>query len=275
MSDINHPQNNPKKPSTLAEEVGDLLKKSSENEDENVNPADGRYRDIGLEQKIAAQKSAQKAMQQAEDELEAVEEQEQDFIDATRGQKKHKEKTRKQSRTEAKKSKEAKKENTRQITKSLQQKKELKQQILQGLKASRENLLKVGKKAVEKIAAYKMHAERAPGDQAGVFDKNKISPEKNSPQKDKGLQHDRDFGSESRVEHFKTKINGLEVEGTVMTRVDDNKKTGKLEQVEKAEVKIDKVSKDGSEVSKGNLGNLSSDAIMRNLPKDDMSKGIK
>lgn len=264
---------NPPKPSKLADEVADLLK-AQQDDDEVVNPQDGRYRDIELEQKIAAQKAAQKEMQIAEDELESVIEEEQDFVATTRGKDKHKEKTRKQAKTEAKKSKEAKKENTRQITKNLQKKKELTQQILQGLKASREGALKMGKKAVEKIAAYKMHVERAPGEQAGVFDKQKKSPEHDTPQKKRTMEHDKDLGSEARTHHVKVDLGkGITAEATITERVDDDKKTGQLKQVGKVDVKIDNVKKDGADVS-GSLGSLSPDAVVNAMKRDD-APGVK
>lgn len=155
-------------------------------------------------------------------------------------------------------------------------KKERQKQIKLAVKENKKKRAEVGeakygvraffKKIVNKIAAYKMHALRAPGDQAGVFDNKKDG---NSGKR--YVEHDFDFGAETVREKFTTTINGVKVSGTV-TRQFDDAPDGSIQQVGRQQITISKAVSGGRSISPDKLGNLSHDSILNSI---DRGKGFE
>lgn len=252
-------------PTELAEEVARMLAAAEEEEIED-RPPEERYRDLELEQEIKAAKAAKMEAEQEMEEEIVRKEQEEAEIDGIRGNTR-KEKTKAQVKADIKKIKSAQKKNKR----SVEVKKALKyssrtrhEQLLQAHK-SKSPLMKAVGKAMEKLSAYKAYVIKRPGDQAGVFDNGKEASKK------RHVKHDFDFGAQTVVEKFSTNVNGVEISGTVTSKVDNNAK-GKLVHVDEPEITVDKAAVKGYDVSKSNLGNISHDAILNALNPDN--KGI-
>lgn len=116
-------------------------------------------------------------------------------------------------------------------------------------------LVKRLKKLLENILAFKMHAIRAPGDQAGLFDK--IKPKKS------GLMHDFDFGPEHITKNFSTDLGTQNVQGQLFAEITDKDKDGIME-IAVTQINVSHA----DNVSLGNLGKISPEAIASSIKND-------
>jgi len=246
-----------RKPSLLADSVGQLImsvqpdNKNESDEDDDYNEL---YRD--LEQERQAQvEGNEKEREEGRDEL-AVGHEEDIISDLIAEEGLEEGRDRGDLDEDIARMKHQKKERDRDEQEAAKAHKKKKDELEASV-----GLLSMAKAVFKKLMAFKMHSVASPDKQAGIFDK----------ESSKGLDgkrrvvHDFKFGAESRIDNFTAELGDQQVEGTIMRKVDSNKK-GDTVQIGDAQVSIN--SAGVQDVSSSDLGKLSPDSIANSIGRD-------